>query len=210
MDQREQEKPEGKYGVILADPPWSYANAGCRGAAGNHYQTMTMKDICALPVQDWAASDSVLLLWATWPQLREGLEVIASWGFEYITGFPWLKMAGEPSVNRWGEWEVRPQYGVGFWIRGCTEPLLIARRGSVSPPTDGLIGLLSENYRHSRKPDNVYHYAETLPGPYLELFARRKRLGWSGWGNELHGDQGQQQPTIFDLVNAELTTTHTG
>lgn len=185
----------GSYKVILADPPWSYANAGCRGAANNHYSTMTLKDICALPVIDMAAPDAVLLLWTTWPQLREGLEVVAAWGFEYITGFPWIKIVGEPSKDRWGELDIKPQYGVGFWVRGCSEPLLIARRGRVSPPIDGFIGLLSENLRHSRKPENIYHYAEQLDGPYLELFARRRRLGWDSWGDQI--DQQPAQSGLF-------------
>lgn len=175
---------QNQFGVILADPPWNYANAGCRGAAENHYPTMSVDEICGLPIATLANENCVLLLWTTWPQLQEGLQVIKAWGFNYITGFPWVKITSKPSQTQWGDWKIEPQYGVGFWIRGCTEPLLIARRGKVSPPTDGLIGLLSENYRHSRKPENIYHYAETLPGPYLELFARRLRLGWNSWGNE--------------------------
>lgn len=173
------------YSTILADPPWAYANAGCRGAAANHYPTMTLSQISALPVSDMAAKNAVLLLWATWPQLCEGLEVIKAWGFEYITGFPWIKIIGDPSKTHWGEWNIKPQYGVGFWVRGCSEALLVARRGKVSPPINGFIGLLSENFSHSRKPENIYHYAEQLNGPYLELFARRKRLGWDSWGNQL-------------------------
>ena len=95
-------------------------------------------------------------------------------------------------MNFWGEWDIKPQYGVGFWVRGCSEPLFIARRGKVSPPTDGFIGLLSENLRHSRKPENIYHYAEQLEGPYLELFARRPRQGWDSWGNEIKSEATQE------------------
>lgn len=192
--------PQNQFGVILADPPWNYANAGCRGAAENHYPTMTVDDICTLPIVTLAGDNSVLLLWATWPQLQEAFQVIQAWGFKYVTGFPWVKITSEPSQTQWGSWEIQPQYGVGFWMRGCTEPLLIARRGNVSPPTDGLIGLLSENYRHSRKPENVYHYAETLSGPYLELFARRQRLGWHSWGNEVLAITKQHQESLFSGV----------
>lgn len=184
------------YGVILADPPWNYANSGCRGAAENHYPTMSLEEICAMPIAQQSAPNSVLLLWATWPQLREGLAVVDAWGFNYITGFPWIKIVGDPSQNRWGEWEITPQYGVGFWVRGCTEPLLIGRKGKVSPPTDGLIGLLSENLRHSRKPENIYHYAETLQGPYLELFARRRRLGWDSYGDQIN-EMARNQSALF-------------
>lgn len=175
------------YGVILADPPWNYANAGCRGAAENEYPTMSLPAICELPVGDLAAPDAALFLWCTWPQLAEGLEVIKAWGFEYVTGLPWVKIVGIPSIDLWGDLKIKAQYGVGFWIRGCTEPLLIARRGKVAPKSGDLIGLLSENLRHSRKPENVYHIAERLPGPYLEMFARRPRAGWDRFGNQLEG-----------------------
>jgi len=108
---------EKGYKVILADPPWNYANAGCRGAAENHYPTMTLKEICALPIESMAADDSILLLWATWPQLQEGLEVVKAWGYDYVTGFPWIKIVGDPTMNFWGEWDIKPQYGVGFWVQ---------------------------------------------------------------------------------------------
>lgn len=145
---------------------------------------MPITDICALPVASLASENCVLFLWATWPQLKEAQQLITSWGFEYVTGFPWLKIVGKPSIDLWGDLVVKPQYGVGFWVRGCTEPMLIARRGKVSPPDGGFVGLLSENLRHSRKPDNIYHIAERLPGPYLEMFSRRPRQGWDAWGNE--------------------------
>ena len=79
-----------RYAVILADPPWAYRNAGCRGCAANQYPTMGVDDICALPVADLAANDCVLLLWATWPQLSEAMRVIVACGFRYVTGFPWV------------------------------------------------------------------------------------------------------------------------
>lgn len=173
-----------KYGVILADPPWNYANAGCRGAAENHYSTMTVADICALPIGDLAASDCVLLEWCTWPQLQEGLQVMAAWGFTYITGFPWIKVT-DVSKTLWGELTFEVPYGIGFWARGCTEFVLIGRRGNPKPPSDGFIGLLSPNLYHSRKPESLHHYAMSLPGPYVELFARRPYPGWDTWGNQI-------------------------
>lgn len=174
-----------KYGVVLADPPWNYNNAGCRGAAENEYPTMTDEAICDLPVSELAADNAALFMWTTWPKLQQGLDVIKAWGFDYVTGLPWIKVVGIPSTNLWGELVFKAQYGVGFWVRGCTEPLLIARRGNVSPASGDLVGLLSENLRHSRKPENVYHIAERLPGPYVELFARRPRAGWDSWGNQI-------------------------
>jgi len=174
-----------QYGVILADPPWDYANSGCRGAAENQYPTMTEKEIAALPIFDFALPNCVLLLWATWPKLDEAcLPVLKAWGFEYITGFPWLKIT-EVSTDLDGQIQVSVPYGVGFWVRGETEPILIGRRGKPKPPPNGFVGLLSLNLRHSRKPDSIYDYAEAMPGPYLELFARRARPGWDVWGNEV-------------------------
>ena len=172
-----------KYKVILADPPWSYSNSGTRGAAQNQYPTMKDQDIYDMDIP--AANDSVLLLWVTWPKLVEGMKVVKSWGFEYVTGFPWVKITGLSEDLFDGDPTITVPYGVGFWMRGTTEPLLIGRRGNVSPPTESMIGLLSPNLKHSRKPDSIYDYAETLEGPYLELFARRRREGWDSWGNEV-------------------------
>lgn len=174
-----------EYGVILADPPWNYSNSGCRGAAENIYPTMTFNELCQLPIESMAKDDAVLLMWATWPKLEEAaMPLIKAWGFQYVTGFPWVKVT-DVSMTLWGKIEIRVPYGVGFWARGATEPLLIARRGKPPPPPNGFIGLLSPNLEHSRKPDNIYHYAESMPGPYLELFARRARPGWDVWGNEV-------------------------
>lgn len=175
----------GEFGVIVADPPWSYRNEGCRGTAANEYSTMGIQEIMELPVGDIAKVNSVLLLWATWPNLIEALDVVKAWGFSYVTGFPWLKLTAKPFGDLWGEVQGVPNYGVGFWMRGCTEPILIARRGDVSPKTGNFVGLISENFGHSRKPDNIYHFAEEMDGPYLEMFARRRRSGWSAMGNEI-------------------------
>ena len=175
-----------RYGVILADPPWSYRNAGCRGCASDQYPVMADGDICSLPVATIAAADCVLLLWATWPKLAEALAVVNAWGFCYVTGFPWVKVT---DVHRtlWGDVSVSVPFGVGFWARGTSEPLLIGRRGQAKAPDRDFVGLLCPNVRHSRKPENVYEYAEALPGPYVELFARRPRDGWDVWGNEVEG-----------------------
>ena len=175
------------YRVILADPPWSYNNSGTRGAAANIYPTMTDADIMALPIERLAAPDAVLLLWATWPKLAEVcLPTMAARGFDYVTAFPWVKVTSV-SLDLWGAIKISVPYGVGFWARGASEPLLIGRRGNPSPPPNGFIGLLSPNLHHSRKPDSVYEYAEALPGPYLELFARRRRPGWDAYGNQIDG-----------------------
>ena len=177
-----------KYGVILADPPWSYSNSGIRGAAANIYPTMSDADILSLPISQFAAEDCVLLMWSTWPKLAEVcIPTVKAWGFDYVTGFPWIKIT-DVSMTLWGEIEIKVPYGVGFWSRGTSEPLLIARRGNPKPPPNGFVGLLSPNLHHSRKPESIYEYAMSLPGPYLELFARRPHSGWDVWGNEVDSD----------------------
>tara|TARA_R110000744_G_scaffold337011_1_gene442284 strand:- start:1646 stop:2251 length:606 start_codon:yes stop_codon:yes gene_type:complete len=164
-----------KYGVVIADPPWLYRCADTNGTADKEYDLLDDQAIYNLPVSDVALPDSVLLLWTTWPKLTEGMQTMEAWGFEYVTGLPWVKMRGKSF-----------SYGVGHWVRGCSEPILIGRRGNVSPPRqEGFLGILSPNLGHSRKPESLHQIAEALPGPYLELFARRRRAGWTCIGNEL-------------------------
>lgn len=176
-----------KFGVILADPPWQYSNRGCRGAAENEYPTMSTVELCKLKVEEASEKDAVLLLWTTWPFMIDAFKVIESWGFTYKTGLPWIKVQ-KSELDLWGEWFFKTQFGVGFWARGVSEPLLIATRGQPSLPDKTFIGLLSPNISHSRKPDNIYEYAESLNGPYLEMFCRRPRKGWSIFGNEFKSD----------------------
>lgn len=171
--------PRKQYGVILCDPPWAFRNGG-NGAAKNHYATMTPAELAELPVSSLARPDSLLLLWATWSQLDVALGLVEAWGFQYITGMPWVKIQADATV-------IRPTYGVGQWVRGCSEPILIARRGKLKPPGTHYLGILSERMEHSRKPESLHQYAEGFPGPYLEMFARRSVPGWDVYGNEIEG-----------------------
>jgi N6-adenosine-specific RNA methylase IME4 len=148
-----------------------------QGTAKDQYELMTDKEIYAMPVGQLAKSDSVLLLWGTWPKLPEALQTMQAWGFEYVTGFPWIKL----NKNGHGVY-----YGVGYWVRGCSEFVFIGKRGDVSAPRmEGFLGLMSPNFQHSRKPDSIHELAQALPGPYLELFARRSMPGWTSFGNEV-------------------------
>jgi N6-adenosine-specific RNA methylase IME4 len=174
-----------KYGVILADPPWDYRNGG-NGRARAHYPLMNIVEICALPVSGLAHDSTVLILWATWPQTGGAMRVINAWGFEFVTGFPWVKLYDPPFVDLWGNYLIRPTWGTGAWVRGCSEPVFIAKRPQATPPPDlNWMGLICERMAHSRKPDDIHECAETFPGPYLELFCRRPRPGWDVWGNEV-------------------------
>ena len=81
-----------KYNIIYADPPWRYDDRGAPGGAERHYQTMTIEDIKALPVNEISADNAILFIWVTFPLLQEGLDTIKAWGFEYKTiGFNWVK-----------------------------------------------------------------------------------------------------------------------
>ena len=176
-----------KYGVILADPPWQYRSKNGNGTAQNHYDTMTTNDLMELPIYDQALPDSVLLMWVTFPMVPDAMQIITAWGYEYVTGFPWIKLQDNPRIDLFGEAEIVPAYGTGFWVRGCAELVFIARRGKPALPNGDFLGLISKRMKHSRKPDNIHHYAESLQGPYLELFARRPRDGWDVFGNEVEG-----------------------
>lgn len=171
-------QPSGVYNVIYADPPWEYDNTGVHGAADHHYPTMPLEDISSLlDAQRIAVADNaVLFLWATNPFLQDAFYVVNSWGFEYKTNMVWVKTD-----------LVKP--GSGFYVRGRHELLLICTRGSftpldahISPPIGSVISAAIGS--HSSKPDDFYGVIERLyPGcNYLELFARRQRDGWKGWG----------------------------
>jgi N6-adenosine-specific RNA methylase IME4 len=176
-----------KYKTILCDPPWDYRNGG-NGRARAHYKLMTIDELCAMNVEEHADKDAVLLMWATWPQVEGAVRVGKAWGFEYVTGFPWLKTYDPPFCDLLGETIVKPTYGTGCWVRGCSEPIFIFRRGKAKPPLGSWMGLISERMEHSRKPDTIYAYAESFPGPYLEMFCRRPRAGWHVFGNEVESD----------------------
>ena len=176
------------YRVIYADPPWSFATYSAKGkgrAADAHYDTMTLDDIKALPVAEWAAPDCVLLLWATDPLLDRALEVVAAWGFKYKTvGFYWAKLNKSAGLLSFDESSFFT--GLGFWTRANPEPCLLATRGHPKRLAADVRKLVvSPRREHSRKPEVIYERIEALcPGPYLEMFARSSRPGWDSWGTQ--------------------------
>jgi N6-adenosine-specific RNA methylase IME4 len=178
--------PRNHFHVVLVDPPWHFRTWSRNGrdrSADQHYQTMQLVDLAALPVADLVATDSVLLLWATWPLLPEALALIQAWGFKYKTcAFAWMK--ADP--YRLFADDATPFAGLGYWTRANTEPCLLATRGKPKRlNADVRQGIIAPRREHSRKPDGIHDRIERLvAGPYLELFARQTRPGWTCWGNE--------------------------
>ncbi len=182
--------PKGHFGAILADPPWHFQAwasppYGKGRAAESHYNTMKENELNALPVHQVAADDCVLFLWTCWPMLQQSLRVLDAWGFKYKTcAFSWLK--ADP--YRLFALEEDVWMGLGYWTRSNTEPCLLATRGKPKrTAADVRQGLIEKAREHSRKPDCVHERIERLvAGPYLELFARQTRPGWTSWGNEVN------------------------
>jgi N6-adenosine-specific RNA methylase IME4 len=190
--------PRRHFKAILADPPWrfkTYNEAGrqrCpdwkpfKGSPSIHYDTMSLDELCTLPVADLAAPDCCLFIWITWPLLLESLNVIEAWGFNYKTcAFDWVK-AQVNQIDMFRE-DADVQIGMGFWTRSNSEPCLLAVRGQPKRIDAGVrMGIIEPRRQHSRKPDCVHQRIERLvAGPYLELFARKTRPGWTSWGNEV-------------------------
>ncbi|HXY43503.1 MAG TPA: MT-A70 family methyltransferase [Acidimicrobiales bacterium] len=177
------ELPGGPFATVLADPPWRFQNRTGKVAPEHRrlsrYDTMTAKEIAALPVAEIASPRSHLYLWVPNALLAEGLLVLEEWGFTYKANLVWHK------VRKDGGSDGR---GVGFYFRNVTELVLFGVRGTMRtlPPGRSQVNLLATRKReHSRKPDEQYEIIESCsPGPYLELFARYPRPGWSAWGHE--------------------------
>ena len=165
----------GRFPVLLADPPWRYEHATSDSRAiENQYPTMSLEEICMLPVEDVAPEDRILRLWAPSPKLQEALRVLESWGFNCRTCTVCHKQ----------------RMGMGFYVRQEHELLLIATRGAlpVPKPEDRPRSVIVEPWTgHSKKPESFYSTIEAMyPDlPRLELFARTERPGWQAWGNEV-------------------------
>ena len=169
---------EGLYRCVIADPPWSYGDAPPSGSrASSHYPTMTIGELCKLPVQAHLHKNAVMFMWVTAPMLYEHpgpREVLVAWGLTPKTGMVWRKR----------------RHGFGHYVSIRHEHVIIATRGSCTPdrPTpmpDSVFTSEQEDLAHSEKPDDLRKIVEKLyDGPYLELFARKKTDGWVTWGND--------------------------
>lgn len=173
-----------KFKTVLADPPWQFQNRTGKMAPEHRrlsrYPTMTLRDICDLPVEAVVADTAHLYLWVPNALLPEGLKVMENWGFSYKSNIIWYKIRKDGGPDR---------RGVGFYFRNVTEVLLFGVRGKNARTMQ--LGRTQENIlstqkrEHSRKPDEQYPLIEGCsPGPRLEMFARGPRLGWTVWGNQ--------------------------
>ena len=166
------------YGLIMADPPWHfdvYSDKGNEKSPQAHYDTMSLDEIKAITPGHHANKDCILWLWATNPNLPQAIEVMAAWGFRYVTAGHWVKRTKNGKLG----------FGTGYVLRCAGEPYLIGANGS--PETARNVRSVIEGpvREHSRKPDEAFAAAESLTnGPYLELFSRQSRNGWDVWGNE--------------------------
>jgi N6-adenosine-specific RNA methylase IME4 len=161
--------------VLYADPPWQYEkrDPNFHGHATNHYNTLSIAELCALPVRKLVAPKAVLFLWVPPPLLRECFPVIHAWGFLYKTCVVWDKLR---MIH-------------GKYLGNQHELLLVGTRGSCKPDTEEL----ETNVRrippttHSTKPQEFRLLIDHLykDGPRLELFARERVEGWDAWGNEV-------------------------
>ncbi|MRX50767.1 S-adenosylmethionine-binding protein [Paracoccus sp. S-4012] len=173
-----------RFGTVLADPPWQFQNRTGKMAPEHRrlsrYPTMTLAEICDLPVEAIAAERAHLYLWVPNALLPEGLKVMEHWGFTYKSNVIWYKIRKDGGPDR---------RGVGFYFRNVTEILLFGTRGrDVRTLAQGRRQenlLASQKREHSRKPDEQYALIEGCSwGPRLEMFARGPRLGWTVWGNQ--------------------------
>lgn len=175
------------YGAIYADPPWRFETYSDKGQdRAPAYGTLTVEEICALPVGALAAPDSALFLWAVLNMIPEAIAVGEAWGFHLKTARVWAKTRVGGFCPKLSLDQNFPM-GTGYIVRGNPELLLIFTRGEPrfrSRSTRALI--IAARREHSRKPPRVRADIEQMvAGPYLELFARETARGWDAWGDQV-------------------------
>lgn len=192
----------GQFGSVLIDPPWRFMNNTGKVAPEHkrlrRYNTMKFEEIAALPIDKLTLPQSHVYLWCPNALLPEALNIMKAWGFTYKTNVVWYK------VRKDGGPDGR---GVGFYFRNVTELILLGVKGklrTLAPGRSQVNMLISRKQEHSRKPDSVYDLIERCsPGPYLELFARKRVRGWKQWGNEV--DTYEKTRTIYKGYNGSAS-----
>ena len=204
--------PPGGWPVVYADPPWNFATRSAKGegrSPKNHYDVMTLADICALPIGEIAARDAHLFMWTTGPHMVQSVELLEAWGFAYSTvAFTWVKSSSAAPSNIFNPKTLH--WGMGYTTRANAEFVIYGRRGKpVRHPAKNVHSVhvdhgciepfghssvhIDRVREHSRKPDEIRKRIELLaPGPYIELFARERAEGWDAWGNQVDRFSGDQ------------------
>lgn len=177
-----------RFGTIYCDPPWRYGKNHKRGAADNHYVTMKMADIAALPVDRLSDVRSHLHLWTTTSFLKEALGLIDHWGFDYKSMMVWCK----------------PGLGLGNYWRVTHEILLLGVKGQLTfNEHSHMSWQFFDRGRHSEKPEAFRQLIEKVsPAPRIELFGRRPCPGWTVFGNQVEPDN---IGGIFEGMESNIT-----
>ena len=181
-------KQQPKYGTLIIDPPFETGQRGAFGA-DKHYPLMSVEEIKKMPIGDLVTEDACVWLWVSNQTLKIGYEVLETWGFEVKSVFTWCKL----------------RMGLGRYLRNATEHALLGVRGRVPVKFRSQINWdIFPVQDHSHKPEEFHKIVERVsPGPYAELFARRKMPGWDVWGNEVESDfqvEGFNVPQYSDKV----------
>lgn len=177
--------PQGPFGCILADPPWAFktfnnktGTTPHRGAE-DHYSVASFDDMARIPVERMAGKNCALFMWVVDSHLDEAMRLGEAWGFTFKTcAFVWFKARNQGIV---------PKVGMGYWTRKQTEQCWLFTRGKPARISNGVEqAIFCGRGRHSAKPDEQYERIEALVGgPYLEMFSRLSRPGWTAWGNQI-------------------------
>lgn len=192
--------PRLRYGLIMADNPWSFDNwssAGEKKSPKAKYKCMTTEEIMSLPVSHLAAKDCALWLWATNPMLDQAFSVLTAWGFTFKTAGHWAKMTAKSFERQGPKQNVihgKQSFGPGYLFRCAGEPYLLGTIGKPKQKSKSVRSVIIAPAReHSRKPDEAYEEAERLFGdvPKLDLFSREERPGWDCFGDEIGKFEGQ-------------------
>ena len=194
-----------RFSTILADPPWRFTNRTGKMAPEHkrlsRYSTLSLQDIMEFPVTQIVKEPAHLYLWIPNALIKEGLQVMERWGFQYKSNIIWYKVRKDRGPDR---------RGVGFYFRNVTEMVLFGTRGKqartlVAGRRQPNI-IVSRKREHSRKPDEVFPIIEACSrGPFLELFARHKRPGWTQWGDE-HSQIGKTRDIVTKRRGYESQT----
>ena len=177
-----------KYDIIYADCPWEYNSRAnhktrFRGGACGHYDLLSVAELKELPIADIAEDNCALFQWVTMPMLKEGIEVLESWGFRYVTcAFTWIKTNKK---------NTKPFFGVGYYTKSNAELCLLGIKGKMKPVSNCVSSaVIAPLGLHSEKPLVVKERIEELYGfgkKRIELFSRQETNGWDCVGNGIDG-----------------------